>query len=179
MTGTTKPPRKTLGLTGVTINAMALVAPGAFAWLLYESQLAGEANGLGGIWPGVCAALIAALLTAFSFGELARRYPEAGFRSAYHFAEQVFRDSQHPLSAKMGRFAKFATGWAAHLYYWPDGLLTYSFWTNPPGHGIFGFYRFPCSARYHRYNDLKYCFEYSPVDYADIFQHTGDFFSFH
>jgi APA family basic amino acid/polyamine antiporter len=118
MTGTTKPPRKTLGLTGVTINAMALVAPGAFAWLLYESQLAGEANGLGGIWPGVCAALIAALLTAFSFGELARRYPEAGFRSAYHFAEQVFRDSQHPLSAKMGRFAKFATGWAAHLYYW-------------------------------------------------------------
>ena len=118
MTTPTQPPRKTLGLTGVTINAMALVAPGAFAWLLYQAQLAGAVNGLGGIWPGVFAALVAALLTALSFGELARRYPEAGFRSAYHFAEQVFRDRNHPLNSRLARFAKFATGWAAHLYYW-------------------------------------------------------------
>jgi amino acid transporter len=118
MTLPTKPVRKTLGLTGVTINAMALVAPGAFAWLLYQAQLSGEASGLVGLWPGVFAALVAALLTALSFGELARRYPEAGFRSAYHFAEQVFRDRNHPLESHLARFAKFATGWAAHLYYW-------------------------------------------------------------
>ncbi len=118
MTTPSKPVRKTLGLTGVTINAMALVAPGAFAWLLYQAQVAGAANGLGGIWAGVFAALIAALLTALSFGELARKYPEAGFRSAYHFAEQVFRDRHHPLDTRLARFAKFATGWAAHLYYW-------------------------------------------------------------
>lgn len=114
----TQPPRKTLGLTGVTLNAMALVAPGAFAWLLYQAQLSGAEHGLRGLWPGVLAALLAALLTALSFGELARRYPEAGFRSAYHFAEQVFRDRQHPLETRLARFAKFATGWAAHLYYW-------------------------------------------------------------
>jgi len=118
MTIPTKPSRKTLGLTGVTINAMALIAPGVFAWLLYQAQITGEINGLGSIWPGVLAALVAALLTAFSFGELARRYPEAGLRSAYHFAEQVFRDSRQPLNPKIGRFVKFATGWAAHLYYW-------------------------------------------------------------
>jgi len=118
MTVVTEPPRKTLGLTGVTINAMALMAPGAFAWLLYQPQLAGQANGLGSIWPGVFIALVAALLTAFSFGELAQRYPEAGLRSAYHFAEQVFRDKKHPLSASLGRIAKFSTGWSAHLYYW-------------------------------------------------------------
>lgn len=118
MTLPAKSARKTLGLTGVTINAMALVAPGVFAWLLYQVQLTGEVSGLGSIWPGVLAALVAALLTAFSFGELARRYPEAGLRSAYHFAEQVFRDSRKPLNLKFGRFAKFATGWAAHLYYW-------------------------------------------------------------
>jgi APA family basic amino acid/polyamine antiporter len=118
MNGTPKPSRKTLGLTGITINAMALVAPGAFAWLLYQVQISGTVNGLSGIWPGVFAALVAALLTALSFGELARRYPEAGFRSAYHFAEQVFRDRNHPLDTRLARFAKFATGWAAHLYYW-------------------------------------------------------------
>ena len=109
---------KTLGLTGVTINAMTLIAPGIFAWALYQSQLAGELNGLGSLWVGVLAALAAALLTAFSFGELAKRYPEAGMRSAYHFAEQVFRDARHPLSPGQGRIIKFATGWAAHLYYW-------------------------------------------------------------
>jgi APA family basic amino acid/polyamine antiporter len=118
MNATPKPSRKTLGLTGITINAMALVAPGAFAWLLYQAQISGTVNGLSGIWPGVFAALVAALLTALSFGELARRYPEAGFRSAYHFAEQVFRDRNHPLDTRLARFAKFATGWAAHLYYW-------------------------------------------------------------
>jgi amino acid transporter len=118
MTHPTQPPRKTLGLTGVTLHAMALVAPGAFAWLLYQAQVSGAANGLGGIWLGVLAALVTALLTALSFGELARRYPEAGFRSAYHFAEQVFRDRNHPLDTRLARFAKFATGWAAHLYYW-------------------------------------------------------------
>jgi APA family basic amino acid/polyamine antiporter len=118
MTSIEKPPRKTLGLTGITINAMALVAPGAFAWLLYQAQLAGQASGLGSIWPGVFAALLAALITAFSFGELAQRYPESSLRSAYHFAEQVFRDRSHPLSVGLGRFAKFSTGWAAHLYYW-------------------------------------------------------------
>ena len=118
MTSPTNLPRKTLGLTGITINAMALIAPGAFAWLLYRAQVAGTVAGLNGIWPGVLAALAAALLTALSFGELAHRYPETGFRSAYHFAEQVFRDRKHPLESHLARFAKFATGWAAHLYYW-------------------------------------------------------------
>lgn len=110
-----KPLRKTLGLTGVTINAMALIAPGAFAWLLYQPQAAGVAQGLAGIWPGVLTALVTALLTAFSFGELARRYPGAGLRSAYHFAEQVFREQA---GSPRHRLTKFATGWAAHLYYW-------------------------------------------------------------
>lgn len=118
MSAQPKPPRKTLGLTGITLNAMALVAPGALAWLLYQPQLAAQQSGLGGIWPGVLLALLTALVTAFSFGQLARRYPEAGLRSAYHFAEQVFRDSAHPLGPGAARFAKFLTGWASHLYYW-------------------------------------------------------------
>lgn len=110
--------RKTLGLTGITINAMALTAPGAFLWLLYQVQAAADVGGVADIWPGVLLALMGTLLTALSFAELARRYPEAGFRSAYHFADRIFASQQHLSHRNLARFAKFATGWAAHLYYW-------------------------------------------------------------
>jgi amino acid transporter len=112
---TPETPRKTLGLTGITINAMALIAPGSFVWLLYQSQLASESGGLGGIFPGVALALFGALLTSFSFGQLAQRYAGSSPRSAYHFAEQIFRESKRPGYL---RLAKFTVGWAAHLYYW-------------------------------------------------------------
>jgi len=113
-----KPVRKTLGLTGITINAMALTAPGAFLWLLYQLQAAAAFDGVADIWPGVLLALLSAMLTALSFGELARRYPEAGFRSAYHFADRFFARQTHPRYRTLARLGKFATGWTAHLYYW-------------------------------------------------------------
>jgi basic amino acid/polyamine antiporter, APA family len=112
------PVRKTLGLTGITINAMALTAPGAFLWLLFQVQAAASFDGTADIWPGVLLALLAALLTALSFGELASRYPEAGFRSAYHFADRFFARQGNPRHKTLARLAKFTTGWAAHLYYW-------------------------------------------------------------
>ena len=34
----TTAPKPTLGLTGLTSNAMALIAPGAFLWLTYAMQ---------------------------------------------------------------------------------------------------------------------------------------------
>jgi len=119
--------RKTLGLTGITINAMALTAPGAFLWLLYQVQAAASFDGLADIWPGVLLALLSAMLTALSFGELARRYPEAGFRSAYHFADRFFARQKHPRHKSLARVAKFTTGWAAHLYYWiyPGVLIAF------------------------------------------------------
>ena len=121
------PVRKTLGLTGITINAMALTAPGAFLWLLYQVQASARFGGVADIWPGVLLALLSALITAFSFGELARRYPEAGFRSAYHFADRFFARQQHPRFKFLARVVKFATGWTAHLYYWvyPGVLIAF------------------------------------------------------
>ena len=113
-----KPVRKTLGLTGITINAMAVTSPGAFLWLLYQLQAAAAFGGLADIWPGILLALLSAMITALSFGELARRYPEAGFRSAYHFADRFFASQKHPRHRTLARMSKFATGWAAHLYYW-------------------------------------------------------------
>ena len=49
----------TLGLTGVTVNAMALIAPGAFLWITFVVQ-AGYAYPSGlAMWAGIFAALIA------------------------------------------------------------------------------------------------------------------------
>jgi len=118
MTTENNPVRKTLGLTGITINAMALTAPGAFLWLLYQVQSAAGIGGVADIWPGVLLALLSTLCTALSFAELARRYPEAGFRSAYHFADRFFAAQKHPQHRSLARAGKFVTGWAAHLYYW-------------------------------------------------------------
>jgi basic amino acid/polyamine antiporter, APA family len=114
--------KKTLGLTGVTVNAMALIAPGAFLWITYQLQAANiDSNGVStapDMWTGIVAALIVAFLTAFAFSELARRYPEAGTGSAYYFAEKAFLDREEASHRRWARIFKFITGWAAHLFYW-------------------------------------------------------------
>jgi len=109
--------KKTLGLTGVTVNAMALIAPGAFLWITYQIQ-ASNTGGDTDMWTGIVAALIVAFLTAISFSELARRYPEAGAGGSYYFAEKAFLDRENSKHHRYARIAKFTTGWAAHLFYW-------------------------------------------------------------
>ncbi len=107
--------RGTLGLTGLTINAMALIAPGAFLWLTFQIQaLYGAPMAGGGMWFGIIAALMLCLATAVSYAELSKLYPGAG--SSYFFAEQAFLSKTH--AYKFARMAKFITGWASHLYYW-------------------------------------------------------------
>jgi amino acid transporter len=113
----------TLGLTGVTVNAMALIAPGAFLWLTFQLQAAQSVPGTTrttglDMWPGVVFALILAFLTALSYAELARRYPEAGSGSSYYFAEKAFVDKTEVRHHKWARLAKLVTGWSAHLFYW-------------------------------------------------------------
>ncbi len=118
-TATVKP---TLGLTGVTMNAMALIAPGAFLWITYQLQAAATAPDGSSVatdmWSGIAFALVLAFLTAFSYGQLARLYPEAGFGSAYYFAEKAFLDRENQAHHRWARLAKLVTGWAAHLFYW-------------------------------------------------------------
>src|SRR5947209_295408 len=114
--------RPTLGLTGVTVNAMALIAPGAFLWITLQIQAAQTVPG-GGVtaldmWPGIVFALILAFFTAMSYSELARAYPEAGSGSCYYFAEKAFVDKVEIKHQRWARIAKLVTGWAAHLFYW-------------------------------------------------------------
>jgi len=114
--------KPTLGLTGVTMNAMALIAPGAFLWITYQLQAAATApdgsSVASDIWSGIVLALILAFLTAISYAELARLYPEAGFGSCYYFAEKAFIDRENKAHHRWARLAKLVTGWAAHLFYW-------------------------------------------------------------
>jgi amino acid transporter len=110
---TTTPP--TLGLAGLTTNAMALIAPGAFLWLTFFIQASyGAPLAAQGMWFGILAAFLLCLATASSYAELAKLYPGAG--SSYYFAEQAFLSKTRSL--RLARIAKFAVGWASHLYYW-------------------------------------------------------------
>jgi APA family basic amino acid/polyamine antiporter len=104
----------TLGLTGVTVNAMALIAPGAFLWITFVIQ-AGYVfpSGLA-MWSGIVFALLLAYATAISYAELSKLFPGAG--SSYLFAEQAFLNTTR--AYRFSRIAKFVIGWSSHLYYW-------------------------------------------------------------
>ena len=112
--------KKTLGLTGVTINAMALIAPGAFLWLTYQMQaaqvdLAGETTAMD-MFAGLVLALILAFLTAISYSKLSELYPQAGTGSSYYFTEQAVLNESR--ISPLARLSKFVVGWFSHLYYW-------------------------------------------------------------
>jgi basic amino acid/polyamine antiporter, APA family len=107
--------KATLGLTGLTSNAMALIAPGAFLWLTFSEQSAYGAPSAGSaMWMGMLLALVLCLATAVSYAELSKLYPGAG--SSYYFAEQAFLSKKQ--AYKWARIYKFMVGWASHLYYW-------------------------------------------------------------
>src|ERR1700726_4766741 len=103
----------TLGLTGLTMNAMALIAPGAFLWLTFYAQ-ATEGATAPSMWIGIVFALALCLATAVSYAELAKLYPGTG--SSYYFAEQSFLN--HDTAWRYARLMKFIVGWGSHLYYW-------------------------------------------------------------
>src|SRR2546421_9907616 len=108
--------KPTLGLTGLTINAMALIAPGAFLWTTYQLQSApGSAMNM---WFAVFVATAIALFTATAYSALAKRYPEAGAGSSYYFAEASVLQREEHRHFKFARLSKFLVGWASHLYYW-------------------------------------------------------------
>jgi len=103
----------TLGLTGLTMNAMALIAPGAFLWLTFAPQ-ATEGATTPSMWIGIVFALLLCLATAVCYAEMAKLYPGTG--SSYYFAEQAFLN--HDKAWKYARLMKFIVGWGSHLYYW-------------------------------------------------------------
>ncbi len=105
--------KPTLGLTGLTSNAMALIAPGAFIWLSFYVQATTGTSGPS-MWMGIVAALVLCLATAVCYSEMAKLYPGTG--SSYYFAEQSLLNREK--AWKYARVAKFIVGWASHLYYW-------------------------------------------------------------
>ena len=105
--------KATLGLTGLTMNAMALIAPGAFLWLTFYIQATTGVTSPA-MWLGIFVALLLCLATAVCYAEIAKLYPGPG--SSYYFAEQSFLN--HDKAWRFARLAKFIVGWGSHLYYW-------------------------------------------------------------
>ncbi|MBV8161806.1 MAG: APC family permease, partial [Acidimicrobiia bacterium] len=111
--------QRSLSLTGITVNAMALIAPGAFLWTTFQIQASQKGGSTApDMWTGLFFALVLAMLTAYSYSELARVYPDAGTGSSYYFAEAAFLDKESPRHQRYARFAKVSVGWISHLYYW-------------------------------------------------------------
>ncbi len=108
----------TLGLTGLTSNAMALIAPGAFLWLTFFIQattgVAGQPSTAPAMWLGIFLSLLLCLATAVSYAEISKLYPGTG--SSYYYAEQALLSKDKAF--KYARVAKFIVGWGSHLYYW-------------------------------------------------------------
>jgi amino acid transporter len=108
----------TLGLTGLTSNAMALIAPGAFLWLTFFIQattgVAGQPSTAPSMWIGIFAALLLCLATAVAYAEISKLYPGTG--SSYYYAEQAMLSKDKAF--KYARISKFIVGWGSHLYYW-------------------------------------------------------------
>ena len=103
----------TLGLTGLTSNAMALIAPGAFLWLTFYIQ-ATTGTTAPAMWLGIFGALLLCLATAVAYAEISKLYPGTG--SSYYYAEQALLSKDKMF--KYARVAKFIVGWGSHLYYW-------------------------------------------------------------
>jgi amino acid transporter len=95
------------------MNAMALIAPGAFLWLTFAIQANTGATGPA-MWAGILLALLLCLATAVCYAEMAKLYPGTG--SSYYFAEQSFLN--HDKMWRYARISKFIVGWGSHLYYW-------------------------------------------------------------
>jgi amino acid transporter len=107
-----------LGLTQLTANAMALIAPGAFLWLTFYIQattgVAGQPSTAPSMWLGIFVSLLLCLATAVSYAEISKLYPGTG--SSYYYAEQAMLSKDKAF--KYARVAKFVVGWGSHLYYW-------------------------------------------------------------
>ncbi|WP_263354723.1 APC family permease [Acidicapsa acidisoli] len=107
--------KATLGLTGLTSNAMALIAPGAFLWLTFFIQATtGTPTTAPAMWWGIFLALLLCLATAVAYAEISKLYPGTG--SSYYYAEQALLSKDKAF--KYARVAKFIVGWGSHLYYW-------------------------------------------------------------
>ena len=107
----------TLGLTGLTSNAMALIAPGAFLWLTFAICRQ---------TPVSVAQLLLPCGSASSRPSCFVWRPRSPMpksrscilvpASSYYYAEQALLSKD--ATFKYARISKFIVGWGSHLYYW-------------------------------------------------------------
>ena len=94
--------KRTLTLTGVTVNAMAFIAPGAFLWTTFQLQAAQTAGGVTTAFDMVTGLLF--VLAEQRAGELPRKHLRAGRAvDEVMFCGQARQDRGRRLACAAGR----------------------------------------------------------------------------
>jgi APA family basic amino acid/polyamine antiporter len=108
----------TLGLTGLTSNAMALIAPGAFLWLTFAIQANTASPASHPPLRHVVRHLCRPAALPGDSGCLRRDFQAL----SRHRLQLLLRRAGAAVSKdkmfKYARVAKFIVGWGSHLYYW-------------------------------------------------------------
>ena len=93
-----------LGMVGASMNAMALIAPGAFLWITYQLQAAATAPSgasvAADIWSGIVVALVLAFLTAISYRSLPSCIPRRAFPAQCILRKRLFSKGRAPREAR-------------------------------------------------------------------------------
>ena len=110
--------KPTLGLTGLTVNAMALIAPGAFLWLTFLANKRFTACR----WPDVPCGLASSWHCSLMLCH-GRQLRRAVRSSTAEPAPPIFMPSMSLSRKDEGLQVRaggeiLSPGWASHLYYW-------------------------------------------------------------
>ena len=108
--------KKTLGLTGLTVNAMALIAPGAFLWLTFGRTMSLRPADGRELQCGSASLLrCCSVLQRPSLMPNCRNSIQVPVRRTSS-PNRLSCRNRKPF--RFARIAKFVVGWASHLYYW-------------------------------------------------------------
>ena len=127
-TGTMK---RTLNLTSLLVNAMALIAPGAFLWTDISGTSSTDQWGCNNCrrdvdWPPGRAC--SCVFNRYILRRISKHLSQSRSGSSYYYAEASFLEKEKAGHRQWARVAKFLVGWISHLYYWiyPGIMVAFS-----------------------------------------------------
>jgi APA family basic amino acid/polyamine antiporter len=113
--------KRTLTMTGLTINAMALIAPGAFLWTTFQAQVVPAErrnHNRHGHGPGAAVRSDPRIPDGILIRRAVEHLPGGRRRIVLLLRRGRVPGAEEAIHYKFARLAKFIVGWVSHLYYW-------------------------------------------------------------
>ena len=115
--------KKSLTLTGITVNAMALIAPGAFLWTTFQvqaalTQPASSVDRAATCGPACCSRSCWRCSRRTATASWPASTPTPAPARATTSPRRRCSTRKGPHHRKWARVAKLSVGWISHLYYW-------------------------------------------------------------